>query len=272
MPAYVCTVDSYNDDDLLRAVPTGPILIHGGGNFGDIWPRNQSLREHILAKFKGRLVIQLPQTIKFNDETSIARCADLIKAHKHFHLMVRDQQSLAFAQQHFECPTELVPDSAFALGAKKRPFQPVNDLFILLRTDVERATCDYSSFALVSGISGDWLDEPSNYYSYTKAKSALKAIIKGAWNKDRRRVIFYQQLATGRVERGLRLLSSGNRVITDRLHGHILSTLLDIPHIAMDNNYGKVSGYINAWSKSYPNVQVAATPEEAMEKLELLPS
>ena len=173
------------------------------------------MREHILAKFKGRLVIQLPQTIKFNDETSIARCADLIKAHKHFHLMVRDQQSLAFAQQHFECPTELVPDSAFALGAKKRPFQPVNDLFILLRTDVERATCDYSSFALVSGISGDWLDEPSNYYSYTKAKSALKAIIKGAWNKDRRRVIFYQQLATGRVERGLRLLSSGNRVITD---------------------------------------------------------
>ena len=271
MPSYVCTVDTFNEGDLLRAVPSGAILIHGGGNFGDIWRRNQDLRELILEKFKDRLVIQLPQTIKFNDENAVIRCANAIKAHGHFHLMVRDQQSLEFAQRHFACPTELVPDSAFALGALAKPIQPLNEMFMLLRTDVERAIYDRSPFDLAGGISADWLEEPNNFYRFAKAKATIKAFMKGAWSQEQRRLIFYQQLATGRVDRGLLLLSSGNRVVTDRLHGHILSTLLDIPHVTLDNNYGKVSGYINAWTKSYPGAQVATTAKEALEKLELLP-
>ncbi|WP_276524270.1 polysaccharide pyruvyl transferase family protein, partial [Enterobacter hormaechei] len=46
--------------------------------------------------------------------------------------------------------------------------------------------------------------------------------------------------ARRRVERGLRLLSRGERIVTDRLHGHILSLLLGIPHVVLDNDYGKL--------------------------------
>lgn len=51
------------------------------------------------------------------------------------------------------------------------------------------------------------------------------------------------------------------------LHAHILSTLFNIPHVALDNNYGKVSGYINAWNKSHPSIRVAKTSKETLKKL-----
>jgi len=59
-------------------------------------------------------------------------------------------------------------------------------------------------------------------------------------------------------------------VVTDRLHAHIISTLLDIPHVALDNNYGKVSGYINAWTNTYPQVKIASSAQDAIEKLDSL--
>lgn len=271
MPSYVSTVESFDADKLVHALPSGPVLIHGGGNFGDIWRKHQDFREAILEKFKDRLVVQLPQSIKFHEESGIIRCARIIAAHPNFHLLVRDQQSVEFAHRHFACPTELVPDAALALGALDRPTVPCHEIFMLLRTDSERAAYDRAPLDVANAVSTDWLDEASYFYSESKCKAAIKALLTGAWSPEQRRLVFYQQLATGRLNRGLRMLSSGKRVITDRLHAHILSTLLDIPHVALDNNYGKVSGYINAWSKSYPGVQAATTANEALKKLELLP-
>lgn len=270
-PAYVSTVESFDADKLEKAVPNGPILIHGGGNFGDIWRKHQDFREAILKRFKDRLIVQLPQSIKFHAESSIKQCAEIIGEHPNFHLLVRDEPSLELAQQNFSCTTHLVPDAAFALGHLKRPIKPRHTLFMLLRTDSERATYDREPFNSANAISDDWLVESTNFRKYSKLRAALEALIKGACTQEQRRLVYYQILATGRLNRGLRMLSSGERVITDRLHAHILSTLLDIPHVALDNNYGKVSGYINAWTKEYAGVGVANTAEEALVKIKHLP-
>lgn len=270
MPSYVSSIGMFDADELLSAVPFGPIVINGGGNFGDIWRNHQDFREAILEKFKDRLVVQMPQSIKFYEESATARCASVIAAHPNFHLLVRDQQSLEFAKRHFACPSELAPDSAFALGTLNRPAAPRHDIFMLLRTDCERASYDLSPFDLINAVSADWIGEPGNFIDLSYRIGLIKSLLKGNWSPEQKRLAFYQQLAVGRLSRGLRMLSSGRRVITDRLHAHILSTLLDIPHVALDNNYGKVSGYIKAWSKTYPGVQVATTAKEALEKLELL--
>ncbi|KYK74380.1 polysaccharide pyruvyl transferase, partial [Aggregatibacter actinomycetemcomitans serotype e str. SA2149] len=34
-----------------------------------------------------------------------------------------------------------------------------------------------------------------------------------------------------------------------RLHGHIFSSLLEIPNVVCDNAYGKNTGYANLWTK-----------------------
>jgi pyruvyl transferase EpsO len=43
-----------------------------------------------------------------------------------------------------------------------------------------------------------------------------------------------------------------------------MSTLLDIPHVALDNSYGKVGGFIEAWTKPYAGLRRATTMDEAL--------
>jgi pyruvyl transferase EpsO len=267
MPSYVSTMESFNADELLSALPDGPIIINGGGNFGDTWCSHQNFREAILELFKDRLVVQMPQSIKFNDETAIVKCANIIAAHPRFKLMVRDQQSLDFARLRFACNVDLVPDAAFALGTLKRPLVARHDIFMLLRTDCERADYDTSPFKLANAVSADWIYEPRNFTKKAYRVVRIKSLLKWQRNSNQKRLAYYQQVAQGRLNRGLRLLASGRCVITDRLHAHILSTLMDISHVALDNNYGKVSGYIDSWTKIYTGVQMATTANEAMEKL-----
>ena len=43
-------------------------------------------------------------------------------------------------------------------------------------------------------------------------------------------------------------------MVTDRLHGHILSLLLDLPNALVDNSYGKVRNFVDLWTKHHPDV------------------
>src|SRR5699024_3836763 len=61
--AYQCAWSSYSPEALARAYPERPVLINGGGNFGDLYRGQQRLRERLLADQRGRHIIQLPQSI-----------------------------------------------------------------------------------------------------------------------------------------------------------------------------------------------------------------
>jgi pyruvyl transferase EpsO len=76
-------------------------------------------------------------------------------------------------------------------------------------------------------------------------------------------LMVWDRLAQQRTERGCRVLSRGRIVITDRLHAHILCTLLGIPHIVLDNNCGKLSGFIRCWTAEHPLCHLAGSVEEA---------
>lgn len=270
-PSYVCTTDNFDVQALRAACPTGPLLLHGGGNLGDIWPRHQLLRETVIETFRARRIIQLPQSIKFRNEKAMARCVAAIAAHPDVHVLVRDEQSLAVARRHFDCPSELAPDSAFALGPLRKAGTRDHKLLLLMRTDEEEATMDKSPLAMLTdAVIVDWLDEPARFKDQARRRALLKTGLAGKWSAQNRRLAIYQQLAAGRVTRGLKLLSSGTNVITDRLHAHILSVLLDIPHVALDNDYGKVSSYIKAWTHEYPAVAMAATPAEALRTIGMM--
>ena len=64
----------------------------------------------------------------------------------------------------------------------------------------------------------------------------------------------FQAAARRRLERGVALLSSGRRIVTDRLHGHILSLLLGRPHRLVDNCYGKLSSFVACWTEGAPGL------------------
>ncbi len=65
------------------------------------------------------------------------------------------------------------------------------------------------------------------------------------------REIAYREVARDRLDRGLSLLSRGRTVVTDRLHAHILATLLGIlSNFVADNSYGKISEFAATWRPS----------------------
>jgi pyruvyl transferase EpsO len=70
-----------------------------------------------------------------------------------------------------------------------------------------------------------------------------------------------------RLEWGIALLSRGEAVFTDRLHGHILSVICGIPDVAFDNATGKVSAYHRQWLTGVEGSAVASSADEAMEKM-----
>lgn len=266
-PHYVCAAGNFSAEALRRAVPTGPILIHGGGNFGDIWPYHQEFREAVLTAFPDRRIIQLPQTMHFNDLAAQHRVAAKIAAHGNVLLLARDRRSFDLARDAFPCEARLCPDMALALGPTPRPVAARHDALLLLRTDKEKA----SHAALPPLPDGafvcDWLDEAPGFRPRLRRRSAVSAMLGAparAFDRNYQRERFYHALAAGRVARGLRMLAAGSVVVTDRLHGHILSLLLGIPHVVFDNNYGKLAGFIETWTAECGLVTRADSLEGAL--------
>ncbi|KPQ15125.1 MAG: Exopolysaccharide biosynthesis protein [Rhodobacteraceae bacterium HLUCCO18] len=266
-PGFVGKLDADGDWDRAAIPTSGPILLHGGGNFGDIYPRHQNFREELLGTFRDRPLVQLPQSIHFGDACGVDRTAASIANHRDFTLLTRDHESHALAHRHFDCRVEMCPDMAFGLGTLQRPAPPVRDVLLLLRTDVERVTERPGRVLPTGWHVADWMGEPADVHARA-LRSARTLALRSANPLDlrrrARRVAYYDALAQQRIDRGLRLLGSARFVITDRLHGHILCTLMGIPHAVLDNSYGKIARFARAFATVWDGVVLADGLTEAI--------
>jgi exopolysaccharide biosynthesis predicted pyruvyltransferase EpsI len=257
-PVFVCAAGNCDWNAMARAIgPDGAILIHGGGNFGDVWPIHQQLREEVLDRFPDHRVLQLPQTVHFSDPNEANRTAAKIKKHGKFTLAVRDHKSLAFAQERFECNVVLCPDMAFCIGPIGAAESSDPRILLLLRSDKEKRDHSPADAMLQSPdlLCTDWLTE-SRTKTRLGARGRLFADMLRGRTGPTLRGSYYSALATERVRRGFRQLASFRYIVSDRLHVHILSTLLGRHHALLDNNYGKLSSFIAAWNTNWDGMQV----------------
>ncbi len=243
-PAYVSRMDDFSAGQLRRTMPTGPIFIHGGGNFGDIWGAHQDFRERVLELFPDRTIIQFPQSIHYRSPGRVEQSARAIARHRNFTLLVRDEESKAFAEKHFDCAVGLCPDMAFAIG----PVEPAAAEFpvlAMLRADREKAgDADLSAFP---GLPvEDWISESSGSVRASKAVGAAAALL--SLKPAGLRLAKLDAAAHNRFRRGIRQISRGRAIVTDRLHVHICSLLIGRPHAVLDNSYGKVRRFMAAFS------------------------
>ena len=243
-PAYVSAMRDLDADALERAVPAGPIYLHGGGNFGDIWPGHQRFRERVLRQFAHRQIVQLPQSLHFTQPETIAASARAIAEHGNFILLVRDRPSYEFAQEHFACDTRLCPDMAFAIGPVAAPRRPLVGALAMLRQDKEGVERDLSHRA-DDILFDDWIDEPAVPVRIAKTIGALRGAMSG--NANLMRLEKYDAAARQRFARGVYQLSRARSVVTDRLHVHIVSLLLGREHGVLDNSYGKIGRFRDAF-------------------------
>src|SRR5690606_10990110 len=115
------------------------ILLHGGGNFGDVWRLNQDFRNNIIKKFQKNRIIVFPQTIHYHNESFIKEDAAIFASHSDLVICTRDQVSYDFAKRHFSSSSILMlPDMAFFLDFQARhQFDKKSKTLILKRLDKE---------------------------------------------------------------------------------------------------------------------------------------
>ena len=260
---YVADIESFSHAALVRRLGRGTILLNGGGNFGDLWPPHQRFRESVIEAFPRHRIIQFPQTLQFRRRETLARAKSVFGRHPDFILLARDEPSLEFARREFDARTLLCPDLAHAIGALRRPGRPVVDLVALCRSDSE-ASGTFPDLPDAVSQCVDWVTEPGGLEGSTlRAARRLGARANAVGVLSRLMLHPYDLLARQRLARGCRLLSRGRVVLTDRLHGHILSLLLRVPHVLWNDRYGKVRSFYQTWTTRSSLTFWADSPEEA---------
>ncbi len=243
------------------------ILLSGGGNLGDLYPRHQELRERVLQYYTDNVVIQLPQSIFFINKGKKEKFRKICNKHKSFYMVVRDLASFDEAKQIHDGKNYLCPDMALCLGTLPRHKKPAYDIIGLLRSDKEKVVENISTvadFEIVKVF--DWIKEKKTitmrmttmvekYQLFSDISYRFGVCIKQ---------ILYHELAKQRLRRGCKILSNGKVVITDRLHGHILCSLLEIPHVVLDNNYGKIKNFLKVWGTGGVSCRVADSLKDAI--------
>lgn len=260
IPEYVCDTVNYNRACVEKVVNDGgAILLQGGGNFGTLWPHIHAFRLKVLEHFPGVPIIQLPQSLHFAKEDDFRVTREAIRHHGNFRLFVRDRKSLGVAESSLECGATLCPDSAFFIGPLRAPSAPIHDIFVLSRTDHEKGDVLNADVlnAIGNPVVEDWLAESGREKIIRKISAYVE---KPAGNtKELNGILFrlWNALAQARLRRGTLQLAKGRRVITDRLHTHILCVLLGKPHLIIDNNYGKVALFHEEWTSHLDGVEIA---------------
>ncbi|XP_059158139.1 uncharacterized protein LOC131942337 [Physella acuta] len=256
---YCETYDCAQDRYLERAISISKkfsvneiaILLHGGGNLVG-YDSIDVLREKILNTFPEHKIVLLSQSIWLHDNYTehLEFCSQVYSNRSNLSIFLRDKQSLAIAQENFkDVKLFLAPDMAFGIGHVPRILPPYFDIVWLRRNDRESSKYEIPSFP--RGVSihiSDWRSAwPSN-----EGKTDLD----NAFNI---------------AHAGFSFLQRGRIVITDRLHGHILSVLMDIPHVLIDNPpFYKLSSFDQTWTEGLENTVLVTNGSNALQEALLL--
>ena len=224
-------------------------LCHGGGNFGDLYPKHQVFREKLLDRFPRARVVFLPQSLHYTSESAQQKSLQVISRHPNCHILVRDQESLEALQSANIFCCSLMPDMAHHLWGTLKPTRSAvqGRAMLFLRQDAEMTL-------LPSGI-----DEVSvhNSFDWNRIVSMRHQMLAGG-------VYWCLKMAANRLPHNLnapawysmrdlmitdsiKSFSSYEHIYTNRLHAMLLSLLLGRDVIAFDNSYGKLSRYISSW-------------------------
>jgi pyruvyl transferase EpsO len=232
--------------------------MQGGGNFGDLYTPHQRLRESMVAAFPDRRIIFMPQTVKYQDRTRMEWSACLLSLHPDLHIIARDKDSYdTLTDQMGLVNCYLHTDSAFGLqpivsslvSAIGAPVE--KDAIYLMRHDAEAGQ------AIPGGMERQDWSVPDNLAGLVDLGPDLQSI-------DAAREVFQTEFdvhSWRRLCAAVRLFSSGRRIVTDRLHGHILAMLMGKPHDFYDNSYGKNSAFCLSWTYRSPLVHFINPPD-----------
>jgi pyruvyl transferase EpsO len=249
---------SIRDLDRLLVRSNPVLVLHGGGNFGDIWPQFQKFRELVVQRYPGTPIVIFPQSVHFVGADSRKRAVHTFAAHKRLVIFVRDEESLDFVREA-GADGEIVPDMAHQLWG--RPEFAATDgagTLVMRRRDRESgsgwSTNDDFDWCKLNG-------KASRFALHALRKwQTIDNPLRHVVPNERLWRIYRDRL----IRRAVARFQPYACIDTDRLHGVILAALMSKQVRYGEGSYGKLNRYVRQWL-SGSNLIENGRPREAAE-------
>ncbi|MXV52116.1 polysaccharide pyruvyl transferase [Pedobacter sp. HMF7647] len=268
----------YTSNDRLcqmEKIPVGSvILFHGGGNFGDLWRGFQEFRLDVIKRFPHNRIIILPQTVHYKDPEMLKQDAAEFSKHPDLTICVRDSRSFELMKEHFvHNKIFMLPDMAFNLDFDQYiSMKDTGKALLLERVDQEIGK-GFNPIEFANKVRNGKQIEIRDWPSIKKG--TIEGKVKGALHRangvlskalinvpvikeqiDHRYGFMSEDLAHDYAIKGINYINEYDVIYTTRLHGFILSVLLNKEVYMIDNSYGKNSTFFNAWMKDFEKVHL----------------
>ena len=204
------------------------IILHGGGNFGDIWLSEEEYRRGVISKNLDRKIILMPQTIFFKSKEELNKTIEIYSKCKDMTLIAREEISYKIMKRNFKSnKVILLPDIVLSLRTTSKLFhKPQRDyaLFVV-RNDAEKTIPD------------SYIHRAEDVLKY---ESKIDDFIYSDMHVDSREAMMNShQFIT---EHKLDQFKRAKIVVTDRLHGMIFAAITNTPCLVFDSMTQKTRG------------------------------
>jgi hypothetical protein len=205
----------------------------------------------------------MPQTLHFEDPAAFQRAMSVYSKHSDLHVVLGDRES-------YEMVCERLPrqrvylclDAAYfmidvipAVMQRLKSSADERTLYLIRRDKERKARGGLPAAAsIVDWYVGEAIDVHDEALR-AFAELGLEEILNTADDRVSWRHFYH----------GCALLSGAKTIVTDRLHAHILSTMLGKANVLWDNSYGKNSRFFRTWRKHIPRFAQLALEERGLE-------
>lgn len=245
------------------------ILLHGGGNLGDLYEAHNKFRLDIIKAFPDNPIIILPQTAYYSKEEPLKLHAQAFAKHQNLTLCARDYVTQDLFKNNFSKNNILlVPDMAFCISEsfiEQFKGEAKKNYLYFKRSDIEFVDVGFKD--LFKGDeafdTSDWPTYESdikawkNYLRILKIKSKLPN--NTFFNKITAKFIdwyFINIYFPQSLKVGIEFISNYKHIYSTRLHAAILSILLDKKITFLNNSYGKNSNFYKAWLENLDSIEL----------------
>lgn len=196
------------------------IFLHGGGNLGNLYLNEETLRREIIKYYHKNRIIILPQSIYFTEDEAGKKELEISKriynSHNNLTIFARDEKSYQFAKEYFyNNKTFLMPDIVLYMQNVNNDIGLIKrkDVIFILRNDKEKIIND----KIINSMK-DYINSIGSNYDISDTQ--LNEDINISINERENYIfnIFYKLL-------------NYKICITDRFHGVIFSYLTNTPCI-----------------------------------------
>ena len=232
------------------------VFISGGGWMGNLWLEDEKAMMEMIDLFKDKSVVVFPQTIFWDYEKANYTKIQLeelsvINNVKDLVFCAREERTFDYIRRNFKKSRNLlVPDMALLYNyhSEGESNEHLKTIGMCIRNDIEKN--DY--------INLDFNDCIKKISDFGYKVISLDTMAHVNINEDDRRRVVDSRIAD---------FSRCDCVLTDRLHGMIMSLLSGTPCVALDNVTHKISGVYKVWIKDCKTVEMVEDMEIDADKL-----